>query len=61
MKLIPHNIMEQYATLIISMSTDFLQGRITKEHYADTLSKCVKNMYDAELDTTELDKERQEQ
>ena len=33
-----------YAELIIGMSTDFLMGTITEEHYKNTIEMTVKNL-----------------
>ena len=33
-----------YAELIISMSTDFLMGNITEEHYKNTLLDAVNKL-----------------
>ena len=35
---------QKYAELIISMSTDYLLGKISEEHYKNTLEMAVKQL-----------------
>lgn len=37
---------DKYTELIISMSLDYLQGKITFEHYTNTLKLCTEKMDD---------------
>lgn len=40
--------MKQFVELIISMSTDFLMGKITKETYISNLEMIVKRLKEIE-------------